>query len=198
MRLTRSWSAAAFAPALVTLAATLSASSASADEHACGIAVEPGVRPSTRILVNPVVDPQLVIDPDVSRQPTRPDLIRVRIPGTVVELDPSVNYERSLNGNRIDENHSLLRAQRLHNAIVGQAPTTGYVIRGLGHAERHVDVASIRPRMIIQTPGTGTRHKPAPEPGDIPVVPAPQTKPADGNPRLSQSDTDPQPSTRTP
>lgn len=174
--------AAALGPGVVLMAAALSplfAGHAHADQPA-RILAHPGHRASTRLIIHPVVDPGLTIDPDLARQPTRPDLIRVRVVGAMVELDPGVDYLHTSDDRHLDDNHTLLRAQRLHRSLTAPAAA---IVRGDGAPPPSVDVSRIQPRAVIEKP----HHARPIAPDAIPSVPAP--KPTDRrHPRITESD----------
>ena len=65
-----------------------------------------------------VIDPAATVSRELSEQPVRPYMIHVQLPGTTTYLDPTANYLHQFNDpGQIDENHWILRAQRLAQAL---------------------------------------------------------------------------------
>lgn len=114
------------------------------------------------IVLRPIVEPAAVVSRELSEQPTRPWLIEVRRPGRSLQmfLDPQENYERQ-GPNPIDENNSILRAQRIGNALRNPGVQ---IVRGHGNGPRVVTGPA--PVMILEKP-----NQPA-----MPSVPAPKSE----------------------
>jgi hypothetical protein len=73
-------------------------------------------QPGVTVVTNPIVNPAATVSRDLSQQPTRPDLATVRVGVTTIHIDPDRNYTDGTR-NRLDQNHSLVRAQRLFKSL---------------------------------------------------------------------------------
>lgn len=112
---------------------------------------------------------EATVDRLVSETPALPHLARVQMGSTTILVDPNIDYLSKSPG-RIDENHSIIRAQRMFKAL---APNRSYVVRGLPRPESAVDVDAIRPSAIIQKPNLFDKPR-KDEVDNMPMIPAPQ------------------------
>ncbi len=98
-----------------------------------------------------VAEPAAVVSRELSQQPVHPHLIELKVAQTTTYIDPAKDYQFQ-NGNPIDQNHSILRAQRLHAAL--NAP--GVVIvrnpRAAEVEDQMIRADEIQPRAILQLP----------------------------------------------
>jgi len=93
-------------------------------------------------------------------------LVEVRVNKTTIYLDKQADYQYQ-NGYGIDQNHSLLRAQRLARALDGQ-PVTVVRNEHLPHPDASdLQVHDIQPRAIFSAPP----RSPAPRQQDEPAAP---------------------------
>ena len=133
--------------------------------------VDVGQEKRVYVVTRPIVDPSVTVDRGLSEQPVRPWLIEVKLVNTKVYLDPEADYIRQGDG-QIDENHSLVAAQRLGRSLRAQSVQTIY-----GRAARRPAVV-IRPAMmLLRPPGLAPRGVPQDEKG-MPIIPEPNKKPA--------------------
>ena len=110
------------------------------------------------IVLRSISEPAAVVSRALSEQPTRPWLIEVRrAGGTPIFLDPQENYERQ-GPNAIDENNSILRAQRQGVAL--RTPSV-QIVRGNLNGSRVI--TGPQPYMILEKPDQSP---------DMPSVPA--------------------------
>lgn len=120
---------------------------------------------ATTLVTHTVVAPAATVDRGLAQQPVHPYLMEVQQPGgAAVRVDPARNY----NGtpiHKLDENHWILKAQRLHNS------TTATTVETIGPSEKEAPVAlgKIEPRAILMKPGA--LPKPDNGDGNIPAVP---------------------------
>lgn len=77
------------------------------------------------VVVRPVAAPAATVDRALAEQPVRPYLIEVRLVNTTVYLDPAVDYGRKRVGS-LDEDHFILKAQRVHASLQPQGPRVMY------------------------------------------------------------------------
>ncbi len=83
---------------------------------------------SARVVARPVADPGPTADRDLSRQSVRPWLTELQLANTTtVHVDPFRNY-RQYTWRGIDQNHSIIKAQRLG---LSRLTTPAYVVRNL-------------------------------------------------------------------
>ncbi|MCE9591114.1 MAG: hypothetical protein K8S99_11380 [Planctomycetes bacterium] len=132
-----------------------------------------GQGPRVYVVTRDIVEPAAIVTRELSEQPVRPDLIEVRMVNTTVLLDPDADYYHQ-GVNPVDQNFSLLKAQRLARSLRGYA--RGVTVIYGGPVRETIDVNSIKPRMIMMkpTPGNGPQ-----QPGDMPIVPQPPEKSKD-------------------
>lgn len=122
------------------------------------------------VVTRPIVVPAATVSRELSEQPVRPHLVEVQLVNTTIFLDPDADYVNT-GVNRIDENHSLIKAQRLARSLRAYANSVR-VIHGMD-AHEVINPHAIRPSMIMMKPRLG----PAPaQPGDMPAVPQPPEK----------------------
>lgn len=65
-----------------------------------------------RVVLRPVVEPTATVARPLSLQPVRPWLVELRLATTTIFIDPHASLRQDFNRG-IDENHTLMRAQRL-------------------------------------------------------------------------------------
>lgn len=136
------------------------------------------------IYVNPVLVPEATVDPAVSETPALPHLVKMKVGQTTTYIDPHVDYLSARPG-RLDEGHSIIRAQRMHLALQGGR---GYTVRS-PHAMVSDETAEpIRPSAVIMKPNL--LNKPRKDEFDgMPMIPAPQKDaPAVKTKQVAQAD----------
>lgn len=121
----------------------------------------------TTIVNRAVVAPAATVDRALAEQPVHPYLIEVQQPGGArVTLDPAKDY----NGtpiHRLDENHWILKAQRLHSS----ASTPGVTTIGPSERPQAAALGKIEPRAILLKPGAPGNNPQQDNDGKIPAVP---------------------------
>jgi len=130
-----------------------------------------GEQSRVTVVTRPVAVPAATVSRELSQQPVHPHLIEVRYVNTTLYLDPNADYIHQ-GVNRIDDNHSLVKAQRLGRSLRAKGVTVIY-----GSPQRAaLDPMNIEPRAVIMRPMRG----PVPQhPGDMPIVPQPPEKAKD-------------------
>ena len=115
------------------------------------------------IVYRPVFKPAATVDRELATQPVHPHLIEVAVGQTTIMLDPHQNLRRPTGG--IDENHSLMRAQR--QWLGRQAKPARVLQRPVSLSQIDEDRKTIFPRAVIPAPIE--HHSPSPPPRrDIP------------------------------
>ena len=109
------------------------------------------------IVYRPVFETAATIDRELAMQPVHPHLIEVSVGHTTITLDPHQNLRRPTGG--IDENHSLMRAQR--QWLDRQAKPARVLRRPEALAQTDEDHGVIRPSAIIPVP---IEHQPPSSP----------------------------------
>ncbi|MFA9479868.1 hypothetical protein ACERK3_16415 [Phycisphaerales bacterium AB-hyl4] len=111
-----------------------------------------------------IVEPAAVVSRALSEQPVLPHLAEVRVGGVTVLVDPQVDYRRPTGG--IDKNHTIIRAQRLHQAAQPASPAR--VVRH-HHADQPDPSATTRPtpRAIFLRPAPPQQQPPADDRDDL-------------------------------
>ena len=129
------------------------------------LSVSPGLNESIRIYTHDrVIDPAVTIDRDLSEQPVRPYMVRVQLPGTTTYIDPAANYLHQFNDpGQIDENHWIMRAQRIANSQNAQTVVTYY-----GSPRGMQGPVTFAPHMILLRPPMMPGMK-QPQPDQVPV-----------------------------
>jgi len=89
-----------------------------AAEAAESVSVSPQETSAIRIYRNNVVEPAATVSRELSDQPVRPWLAKVKVVTQIVYIDPQADYLHQDDCvGRLDENHWILRSQRLANAL---------------------------------------------------------------------------------
>jgi len=116
------------------------------------------VLPQVVVIERHVVEPAAVISRELAQQPVHPHLIEVFIFGegqqgsSTIYLDPDVDY---INQGylKLDEGHSINRAQRLARSLRGRP---GMIVYGSRQAAPEAKTSSvIKPHMIIEKNDNG-------------------------------------------
>ncbi len=94
-----------------------------------------------------VVEPAAVISRELAEQPVYPHLAQLRMDHTIIYVDPNYDYRAKRPG-RLDEGHSILRAQRLYHAL-NRKPVE-IVTNPRGHEAMHERTPT--PRAIFLRP----------------------------------------------
>lgn len=121
----------------------------------------------TTIVNRTVVAPAATVSRELAEQPVHPYLLEVQQPGGArVTLDPAKDYNGSPI-HKLDENHWILKAQRLHTSL--STPT----VMTIGPSERPQTAAlgKIEPRAILLKPGVPGNGPQQDNDGKIPAVP---------------------------
>ena len=92
-----------------------------------------------------VVDPAVVVDAALSRQPVHEHLIEVQVGHTTVYLDPSRDYTRQRRNATMTQNNYITAAIQKHQRLTRCGVK---LIRGADHAAR-VKSRKVYPRMIL-------------------------------------------------
>ena len=120
----------------------------------------------------PIVYPEATVGRWLSNQPVHRHLGVYEMAGTRISFDPQANYHRQrAYEDKIDDNHSLLKAQRLYSSLNRQGARI--VINRREKNDEQMTGRTIRPRMIIMRPKVepdGKQQRP------MPTVPAPADK----------------------
>lgn len=122
-------------------------------------------RDAVGLIHAPVLVPEATVDPAVADTPALPHLAKLKVGETTVLIDPRANYQGKEPGG-LDEGHSIIRAQRLHEQL---RPRGAYVIRR-GEASAP-DTGWIQPRAILLRPDLLEQLK---KHQGMPVTPKPQ------------------------
>lgn len=127
-------------------------------------AIDSSAANPTTIVNRTIVAPAATVDRELAEQPVHPYLIEVQQPGGArVTLDPAKNY----NGtpiHKLDENHWILKAQRLH----ASSSTPSVVTIGPSERPQAAALGKIEPRAILMKPGALPKQD---NDGNIPAVP---------------------------
>ena len=173
----------------VVVAALLSAGNARADsgvqifyagqsdraEGAKSYPINHDAQQHIRLIRRPIGEPSASVGRAISEQRVHRHLGEMVVVNQRVLFDPTADYYRQEGGNSIDDNHSLLKAQRLYFSL--NAPGVS-VIRG--GQEKGTDAAGhIQPRMIIIKPAAPPRLR------SLPTAPAP---PKDNQRQMAAAD----------
>lgn len=129
------------------------------------------LRDAVGLIHRPVLVPSATVSKAVSETPVLPHLARLQVGVTTILIDPEVNYLAEQPGG-IDENHSIVKAQRTWKALNAKpAFVTRRVARPVAGS---VDAAvAPTPRAILLRPDLLDK-KPAPAQDGMPVIPRPQ------------------------
>jgi len=122
-------------------------------------------RRANAVVTRRVVDPGVTVSRSLSEQPVHPHLVEVQVGVTTIYLDPHKEYYRQ-NEYPIDENHTIMRALRLHDAFHANRAR---IIRHHPRHHRHAKMADARIQPgQAHSPVDSTKHdKNAPNtPGD--------------------------------
>ena len=99
----------------------------------------------------PITFPEATVGRELSQQPVHRHLGMYEIAGTRITFDPQANYHRQrAYEDRLDDNHSLLKAQRLYHALNQQGAYI--VVNGRKQYYEQMTEQTIEPRMIIVKP----------------------------------------------
>jgi hypothetical protein len=134
-------------------------------------------RDAVGLIHQPVLVREATVDPRVSATPALPHLARVQMGTQTILVDPNVNYLSKAPG-RIDENHSIVRAQRMFNHLASQGGRTYF-----GQPRQDaIDPAEIRPSAVILRPNLLDEPQRHPRDG-MPITPAPAPQKREGEPK---------------
>jgi hypothetical protein len=103
------------------------------------------------VVIRPLADapaPAALVDRALAEQPVHPYLIEVRLVNTTVYLDPQADYQHKRVGS-LDENHFILRAQRLYQSLGGEPARVIYGSR----ARRPLAGGPGGPAVVLLKPG---------------------------------------------
>jgi hypothetical protein len=113
------------------------------------VSTDPTQGSGVQIITRDVVEPAATVSRELSEQPVRPYLTEVKVVTQIIQLDPAADYERQDNAEgRLDENHWILRAQRLARSLSNPGVT---VIHGNGPRPLR-EPGSVQPAMIFIKP----------------------------------------------
>lgn len=104
--------------------------------------------PRVYVVTRPIVEPAATVSRALSEQPVRPFMIEVKIVNTTTFLDPLTDLQYQGVG-KIDDDHSLLKAQRLGRAMMSSGVMT---YRGRA-VEPALAGGAPTPSMILMKPG---------------------------------------------
>ena len=102
-------------------------------------------RRQVHLVERAVTNSAAVVSRELAEQPVHEHLVEVRVVHTTIYLDPEKNYIRQ-NQYRIDEDHHILKALRLHAALSAKPAR---VIRNEAAGEMTDETATITPVLII-------------------------------------------------
>ncbi len=143
---------------------------------------------NTRIVVPPLLHPEVAVSRTLAAQPVHPHMVQVVIGGSnrSAALTTWIDPLRRIDGEgRLDANHSLVRAQRLYNALRG---VTTEQINALRHASLALEprgVGANRALLIITPSHTNRAVRAAVERPNLPVMILPSPlAPRDGRPNV--------------
>jgi len=129
--------------------------------------VEPRQHQSVQIVTRRVVEPAATVSRALSEQPVRPHMVELRIADRTTFFDPQAEHLQPRRF-RIDENHTIIRAQRLANSLNARPVTVIYGSDAA--AERNLEP---QPHIILLKPDY---LRPAPRPRSLPPVVPQQVK----------------------
>jgi hypothetical protein len=126
-------------------------------------------RRDVQIVHRQVVEPAATASRSLRQQPTYPDLVEVQVGGTTILVDPYRELAHKPWGG-IDENHSLIKAQR--QADVPRPLPQGYIVYGSDAGPSEASDAPAEPAAVIPVPEHFRESEPAKPKRTAPQPPA--------------------------